>query len=510
VRRWLGERLSDVGGALRDSGGNPLFLLELARDASTGPPRVGRSLDTLIDDRLRALDDASRDLLGWAAALGGEFDAERLAAATSLPVAEVLGRIAPFERRGLLRAAGDGGFDFVHGLVRQAVYRTLSTARRRALHQQIARAFAAASTEDPWLHGAVVHHASLAGDAPLAARAALAAGEHWLRVFANVEAAQVAERGLALLDDIATGVERARLEIGLLRLRVAAAATPGGYRQPALAERIRRAIAAAQAHGLHVEAAAGWEILAFWHHQQSDAAGAHVASLAAAHATRRADATTRCQQLATTGRCLLEIETDDDRARALLHEAEGLAAELQLPVMEIEWGRGLVARADGDLPAALAALERAVALARAAANHWREYECMLALATVEYELERADDVLRHVDEVADAARRMGESQVPFADALAALSRLRRGDPGAHAAVDAALAALRERDDKARLAYALNEAARFALAAGDAAAAARHAGEALAAATAVRRPTQIARAQALIAACAPRSRSRRPA
>jgi predicted ATPase len=510
VRRWLGDRLGDVGPALRDSGGNPLFLVELARAAGSGAPRSGRPLEALIEDRLRVLDEAARDLLGWAAALGGEFSPERLAVATALPVAEVLARIAQFERRGLLRAAGDGDVDFAHGLVRQAVYRTLSTPRRRALHRQIARAYAAASAEDPWLHGAVVHHAGLAGDALVATRAALAAGEHWLRVFANVEAAQVAERGLALLDEVAGGPERARLEIGLLRLRVAAAATPGGYRLPALAERIERAIAAAQAHAMHVEAAAGWEILAFWHHQSSNAAGAHNAALAAERCTRRADTITHCRQLANSGRCLIEIEADGARGRALLADAAALAGELQLPVMELEWGRGLVARADGDLPAARAALERAVSLARAAANHWREYECMLALATVEFELERVDDVLRLVGEVADAARRMGEPQVPFADALAALARMRRGERDAGAAVDAALDALRERDDKAHLAYALNEAGAFALAAGDPSAAARHAREALAAATAVRRPTQVARAEGLLAAAAPHASSRRPA
>ena len=95
--------------------------------------------------------------------------------------------------------------------------------------------------------------------------------------------------------------------------------------------------------------------------------------------------------------------------------------------------------------------------------------------------------------------------LPFADALAALVRLRRGEPS-HAAVAASLAALRERDDKAHLAYVLNEAAALALAAGDAAAAARAAEEALAAAAAVRRPSLIARARATIAAAAATGRN----
>jgi hypothetical protein len=75
-------------------------------------------------------------------------------------------------------------------------------------------------------------------------------------VFANVEAAQVAERGLALLDELAPGAERARLQIGLLRLRVAAAAAPSGRRLPDLSERIVQAIDAALAFGMHAEASA--------------------------------------------------------------------------------------------------------------------------------------------------------------------------------------------------------------------------------------------------------------
>jgi hypothetical protein len=118
---------------------------------------------------------------------------------------------------------------------------------------------------------------------------------------------------------------------------------------------------------------------------------------------------------------------------------------------------------------------------------------------VDFELGLADELLGHVHQVAAAARRMGESQVPFADALAALARLRSGDAAGAEALAAALDALRERDDKAHLSYALNEAATLALEAGDAAAATRHAAQALAAATAVRRPSQIARAQATMAA-----------
>ncbi len=503
VQQWLGAHLVDVEAALRDSGGNPLFLQELARAAGGAQAQAGLALEALIDQRLRSLDTGPRELLGWAAALGGAFEAQRLADVTLMALPDVLPRIAQLERRGLLRAIGDEGFDFAHGLVRQAVYRSQSMARRRAQHRQIARTLLAGSADDPWLHGEVVHHASLAGDLPVAARAALAAGEHWLRAFAYRDAALVAERGMALLEGLPRGPERSRTEVGLLRLRVAvASAAPGGRELPDLRERIRRAVDVAQTLGLHDVASSGWEILAYWCQQTGDADGAHQATLAAEGCARLADAFTRCQQLANTGRCLIDIEADGERGRALLADAARLADELKLPLMELEWGRGLAARADGRLESARVALERAVSLAEAAANHWREYECRLALATVELELGSDRAVLQHVTLVADAARRMGELQVPFAAALAALARQRLGESGAADALAGSLEALRARDAKAHLAYVLNEMAARALQTGGVKRAEQLASEALAAAEVVRRPSLIARARATLAAAAP--------
>ncbi len=501
ARTLLQAEAVDVADALRQSGGNPLYLLELARAAQRGADASGRSVEALIDDRLRSLDDAARDLLAWTAAMGGELRPELLADAAGLPVAEVLARLERFEQRGLLRPTGSGPFEFAHELVRQGVYRMLSQTRRQVIHRQFARALGTASADDPWLHGEIVRHAGLAGDTLGTARACLAAGEHCLRLFANVEAGATAERGLACVDRLRPGVERVRLEIGLLRLRVAAAAGPGGRRLPALAHRIEAAIAAAEALALHALAAEGWQILSFWQQQASDTGGTQVSTLAAERLTRRADAVTHCLQLANSGRCLLDIEAEPARGRALLDEAAALAAELDLKVMEIEWGRGLVARAQGRLTDACEALARAVALARLTENHWREYECMVWLATVELEHGRFADVLLHADEITTAAARMGEAQVPFAQALTALARLRQGDSAAGPMLAASLDALRERDDKAHLAYALNEAAALALQAGHCDAATAHAEEALAAARAVRRQTEVAVAIARLAGAA---------
>jgi hypothetical protein len=226
---------------------------------------------------------------------------------------------------------------------------------------------------------------------------------------------------------------------------------------------------------------------------------AQQASLTAQRLARRADQATRCRQLANSGRCLLDIEADPVRGRALLAEAAALAAELDLKVMEIDWGEGLIARAEGDLERACTMLGRAVDLARWTENHWREFECMVWLATVELEAGRHADVLRHADEIVAAAGRMGgDVRAPFAQALAALARLHRGDGAAEAMLLESIAALRDVDDKGHLAYALNEAAAVELAAGRSESAAGYAREALAAAEAVRRPTEVVVALAHLA------------
>src|SRR5262249_22643577 len=92
---------------------------------------------------------------------------------------------------------GDARYDFAHDLLRDAAYRQMSEPRRRVVHLAIARALAAPELTDT-LAGDVVHHAELGGAAELAMRAAVLAGQRCLRLFANAEAAEVAERGLAL------------------------------------------------------------------------------------------------------------------------------------------------------------------------------------------------------------------------------------------------------------------------------------------------------------------------
>ncbi|WP_087087044.1 ATP-binding protein [Caballeronia catudaia] len=446
---------------LRQSGGNPLYVLELTRAKNAGSRPVARSIDTLIEERLAPLDHVTRDLLSYAAVIGHGFTPEQLAGLSERPLREILPCLTDLERRGLIAPASEAEFDFAHDLVRQTVYRTLSQPHKRAMHHQIARQLLAASKHDPRLHGEVVHHATLADNSLMTARACVEASNHCLRVFAVAEAISVAERGLAHVHALPEDSERVRLEIRLLTARLVAAASSGDRRPALLEEAFERAIQEAEALSLHADVVQGLHSLSWLTQQANDIERTRQVTIRAESAARKADATTRCKQLANTGRCLLELERDLPRARAVLHEASAMAERRDLRVVELMWGEALLARADGQLDLACAKLSDAVLQARATGDHWREYQCLVWLATMNLERGAHADVICLSGEIVKVARKMGDSGAPFADVLGKIASLRlvRDEPGSPAfdAFDA-LDALRRADDKRHLCYALNEAA----------------------------------------------------
>jgi DNA-binding SARP family transcriptional activator len=160
------ETLALVGRALDDStnaasfaqrlwsetGGNALFLVEtlkalleagvLAR-AEDGTWRFPApdcswpsllSIHTTIGDRLSRLTPAELALLEWAAVLGKGSDFSALAQ-IGLQAESLLPVLAGLVGRGFL-AETETGYRFTHDLVREAVYQTLETQRRRRLHLQ--------------------------------------------------------------------------------------------------------------------------------------------------------------------------------------------------------------------------------------------------------------------------------------------------------------------------------------------------------------------------------------
>ncbi len=147
----------------QEAGGNPLYLLELARRAvdralldDDGQVVVGsvrhlglpESLRVMIRRRVRALPSGHQLVLSAAAVAGTEFDIEMVAA-----VAEVSedAAISAFERAtaaGLIIDSGEAGRSaFTCVLVRMALYEELSSSRRAMLHQRSGEVLAHADSQ---------------------------------------------------------------------------------------------------------------------------------------------------------------------------------------------------------------------------------------------------------------------------------------------------------------------------------------------------------------------------
>ncbi|MFL9960286.1 AAA family ATPase [Paraburkholderia sediminicola] len=464
VASLLAASGNDIGvdEVLRQSGGNPLYVLELARAETARENGSARTVDALISSRLDPLDRVTRELLTFAAAIGREFSPEQLAELLDRTLGDVLFCVAELERHGLLAPVTETQFDFAHDLVRQTVYRTLSQPHKRAIHHQIARQLLAASTHDPRLYGEVVHHATMADDPRMTARASIDASNHCLRVFAVAEARAVAERGLAHARALPAGGERVHLEIQLLTASLVAAASSGDRQSGSLMQELEQAVREAQALSLHAEAVQGLHSLSWLTQQANDIERTRQVTLEAEREARRADAATRCKQLANTGRCLLELERNLPRARAVLGEASTLAEQLDLRVLELMWGEALLARADGQLDIACARISDAVEQSRLTGDHWREYQCLVWLATLDLEREAYAEVIPLAGSIVTAAQRMGDSGAPYADVIREISALRLGASDPREARFQGLAGLREADDKRHLCYALNEVARVLL------------------------------------------------
>jgi DNA-binding SARP family transcriptional activator/tetratricopeptide (TPR) repeat protein len=480
---------SDVAIALKLSGGNPLFLTELAKAGRQGLQSLARNLEGLIADRVARLSDAERELIVFAAATARDFRPELLGAAMGLSELQLLERIESLERRALLKPGTDGRFDFAHDLIRQATYRGLSQPRRRLIHRQFARALAEAAHSDQTLAGELAYHAGAAADHPLAVHASIAAGDHCLRLFANAAAINAADRGLGHLALMPIGPDRAHCHIALLKVKVFASATPGIWIKPKLLEELQQAVEAAELMGLRDDAALGWHMISWLTQRSNDAIGAQQAILRAEEMSRPTDEPTRCQLLAHTGRCLLEVEGDIERARTYLRDANRLAATVCQNFVELDWGLGLLARWDGHLAKAQESMRRALTLARLREDRWREIECLVWMAKIAIESGRTGEVDAYCDAMDVVAKRTGGGPAPVADALRAVA-IMHDQPGAEPQLPPKLKALRLLDDKAQLAYVLNEIATCRLRCGNVEGARAAAAEALVAAQAVKRSTEI--------------------
>ncbi|MDX8152414.1 AAA family ATPase [Patulibacter brassicae] len=123
--------------ALREeSGGNPFYLLQLARATEEGP--VPRTVRDAIAAELRPLAADTRRVLEGGVVAGDPFEPELAAAAAETAPATTAAAIDELVRFGLLRVAADGRRLHVrHPLVRRAVYEGTGAGWRPAAHGRV-------------------------------------------------------------------------------------------------------------------------------------------------------------------------------------------------------------------------------------------------------------------------------------------------------------------------------------------------------------------------------------
>ena len=208
------------------SGGNPLFVIEMARHLAMGGElaTVPRSVRDAIRARLAARSPGCIEVVRAAAVIGRTFEAGLVATATGRPALTCLTDIDEAVAAGLVEpTASAGEFRFVHALVRDAVEATLGAAELPALHRTVAVAVETyAGTGDSQAAELARHWdaASVLGDRGTAAqwceRAAVVADQQ----LAWEEAARLFDRALELAGATADPLDQYAWAMGSARARL--------------------------------------------------------------------------------------------------------------------------------------------------------------------------------------------------------------------------------------------------------------------------------------------------
>jgi ATP/maltotriose-dependent transcriptional regulator MalT len=212
------------------SGGNPFYLLQLARsDGGTGgtaiqrrdgDPDVPQAVSASIAGELDRLSDGARALADAAAVAGDPFELDLAVATAGVTEPEALDAVDELTARDLVRPTTvPRTFQFRHPLVRSAVYERCSPGARLAAHQRAAQALAARGAPAA-ARAHHVEHAARHGDseavAVLREAGEAAAGR------APTSAARWFQTAIRLLPEEAPGSDRLTL---LMALAGAQAAT---------------------------------------------------------------------------------------------------------------------------------------------------------------------------------------------------------------------------------------------------------------------------------------------
>ncbi|MEU7866684.1 BTAD domain-containing putative transcriptional regulator [Dactylosporangium sp. NPDC049140] len=178
------------------TGGNPLFLAEIARlisaeGAGSAVRAIPAGIGHVLRRRLARLPAPAQTVLRHASILGRDVDIDVLAEAFTEDEDAVLDGLEAGVLAGLLEEPGPGRVRFGHALLRDVLYDDMPQLRRRRLHERVLNVLERAAPEDV---AALGHHALAAATPASAVRAArhgAAAARQAAGMFAHREAAQL-------------------------------------------------------------------------------------------------------------------------------------------------------------------------------------------------------------------------------------------------------------------------------------------------------------------------------
>jgi class 3 adenylate cyclase/tetratricopeptide (TPR) repeat protein/energy-coupling factor transporter ATP-binding protein EcfA2 len=219
IVRELPDRVVDLPRLVEISGGNPLFLEELAASvAEVGEEgKLPVTVREAIAARIDALPADVRAALLAAAVVGRTFWRGVLASFDGID--DVDEALSVLEVRDLVRRdpasqlSGDAQFTFKHMLIREVAYSTVPRATRRRRHAEVARSIEAAVGESAeTLHSILAYHWSEGGEPSRAIPYLLAAAEVARRNWAQGAVIDLYSKALELAAD-----QELRREIRLRR-----------------------------------------------------------------------------------------------------------------------------------------------------------------------------------------------------------------------------------------------------------------------------------------------------
>jgi ATP/maltotriose-dependent transcriptional regulator MalT len=406
----------DVRDALvRESGGNPFFLEQLARSAggeaggpATAEPIAGGDVPpgvtVAIEGELASLAPAERELLAGAAVAGDPFEIDLAAAAAGVDEPAALGALDALLARDLVRATDSPRrFAFRHPLVRRGVYQTAGAGWRLAAHRRVAGALEAQGA--PLIRIAEqVERSARPGDEH--AIATLREAGHAAASHAPSTAARLFRAALELLP---AGPDERRLEL-LVPLSTSLGASG---RLDQARESLRELVGElpAERHDLRARAVTFIARIDHACGRQGEARALLERTLADLPDPRSREAAALTLELAMDHLFTAQFEP----MRARVDEALALARELGDPLLEAASLAGVANAMQNsrNVPASLAAADRAATILDGLDDDACAplLETFWWLANAEDALERWDACLRHAERGIRLARRFGSSFV---------------------------------------------------------------------------------------------------